>query len=732
LAQVVLITPPFTQLNTPYPATAYLKGFFNTQGITSFQADLGIEVTLAIYSKEGLSKVFGEAPAVDSSANAKLIYANRQAYISTVDTVISFLQGRDNTMAYRIASANYLPQAQRFEALKQQDMVHAFGVMGVVDKAKYVATMFLEDISDYIKECVDEHFGLTRYAERLGRSANTFDELYEALQKPYTIVDDFLLSSLSEILQHELPQLLCLSVPFPGNLFAAFRMAQFAKQNFPSVKIALGGGFANTELRSVSDDRVFDYLDFITLDDGEAPLLQVISYINNGAGVGELKRTFLFHNSSVTYINNDSCIDFAQADIGTPTYVDLPLDKYISAIEIVNPMHSLWSNGRWNKLTMAHGCYWGKCTFCDISLDYIKRYEPASAKLIVDRMQALVAETGHTGFHFVDEAAPPSLMKAVALEILQRNIQVSWWTNVRFEKSFTADLCLLLRKSGCIGVSGGLEVASDRLLAMIDKGVTVEQVATVNKHFTNAGIMVHAYLMYGFPTQSAQETIDALEMVRQMFEQGVMQSAFWHRFAMTAHSPVGLDPAKFKVEAHVADIISFANNDVVHDDLSGTDHDLFAEGLRVSLFNYMNGVGLDWPLQKWFSHKVPNTKVKPSYIADVLANATVSSPKPHQQILFLGNMPSLSITTKVKKGRTFEQGVLSFYTANGIVDLKTDANIAQWLMNRLNAMQVQQADKCTYQLLQQSFEELFPEEDFELWWFNKVQAVAGTIGLVCI
>lgn len=54
--------------------------------------------------------------------------------------------------------------------------------------------------------------------------------------------------------------------------------------------------------------------------------------------------------------------------------------------------------------------------------------------------------------------------------------------------------------------------------------------------------MVHAYLMYGFPTQTAQETIDSLEMVRQMFEQGIIQSGFWHQFAMTAHSPVGLDP----------------------------------------------------------------------------------------------------------------------------------------------------------------------------------------------
>ena len=139
---------------------------------------------------------------------------------------------------------------------------------------------------------------------------------------------------------------------------------------------------------------------------------------------------------------------------------------------------------------MAHGCYWGKCTFCDISLDYIKVYEPLTAALLCDRMQTLVAQTGQTGFHFVDEAAPPALMRGLAIEILRRGLVVSWWANIRFEKSFTADLCVLLKASGCIAISGGLEVASDRLLALIDKGVTVAQVAQVTRNFTAAGIMV--------------------------------------------------------------------------------------------------------------------------------------------------------------------------------------------------------------------------------------------------
>ncbi|MBC7868075.1 MAG: radical SAM protein, partial [Gloeobacteraceae cyanobacterium ES-bin-316] len=542
-----LITPPFTQLNTPYPATAYLKGFLNTKQIDSYQADLGIETTLALFSKSGLTNLFAEVEKVDKnlSENCLRICALKDDYIQTIDDVILFLQGKNPTLAHLICKRNFLPEASRFA--HSNDIEWAFGSMGVQDRAKHLGTMYLEDLSDLIMETVDEHFGFSRYAERLGRSAHSFDELYNSLQLPYTYIDTLLIGILEKRMKEIEPQLVALSVPFPGNLYTSLRCGQWIKKNYPEVKIAMGGGFANTELRSLSDPRVFEFYDFITLDDGEAPIENLVHFIAGNKTLEELKRTFTLVNGVVTYINNKETKDYRQGEVGTPDYSDLLLDKYISAIEVINPMHRLWSDGRWNKLTMAHGCYWGKCTFCDISLDYIRLYEPVAAGLLCDRMQEMILQTGETGFHFVDEAAPPALMRALALEIIRRKMVVSWWTNVRFEKSFTKDLCQLLKVSGCIAVSGGLEVASDRLLQLIEKGITVSQVARVNKHFTEAGIMVHAYLMYGFPTQTAQETIDSLEMVRQLFKAGILQSAFWHQFAMTAHSPVGLNPEKYKV-----------------------------------------------------------------------------------------------------------------------------------------------------------------------------------------
>lgn len=575
--EVLLITPPFTQLNTPYPATAYLKGFFNRKGIASAQADLGIEVILELFSNRGLEKLFDAISqnGTEWNDNINRILGLRNEYFQSIDATISFLQSKNPSLAHRIAARNFLPEAGRFEQL--QELEWAFGSMGVQDKAKHIATLYLEDLADLIRETIDPYFGFSRYAERLGRSAATFTELNEALAKPTGLVDGILLEKLDEHLQQHQPKLVAISVPFPGNLFAAFRVAQWIRKNHPNIKTAMGGGFPNTELRSLSDPKVFDYFDFITLDDGEAPLEILLQYIRGEVGADFLKRCFLRRNNEVVYLDSSTGKDYRQSEVGVPDYEGLPIHHYISALEIANPMHRLWSDGRWNKLTMAHGCYWGKCTFCDISLDYIQRYEPLTAALLCDKMEEMIHKTGENGFHFVDEAAPPSLMKELAIELINRKMVVSWWANIRFEKSFSRDLCLLLKASGCIAVSGGLEVASDRLLALIQKGITVAQVARVARNFTEAGIMVHAYLMYGFPTQTPQETIDSLEMIRQLFKAGVLQSAFWHLFTMTAHSPVGLEPAKFGVKRLTDTVGRFANNDLVHEDPQG-DQERFGRG----------------------------------------------------------------------------------------------------------------------------------------------------------
>ncbi len=682
--------------------------------------DLGIETILKLFSQKGLEQLFAAAgeKIKDSSHNSQRIYALSENYIHTIEPVIRYLQDNDPTLSHFISSRHFLPEASKFEQL--EDFEWAFGTMGIRDKARHIATLYLEDLSDFILDVIDPHFGFSRYAERLGMSAHTFDEMDEELNAPSTYIAQLMLSILEERIKEYNPTIVCLSVPFPGNLFAAFKCGQWLKQNHPAIKIVMGGGYPNTELRSISDVRPFEYVDYICLDDGETPLMQLLDYFAEKIDVSMLKRTFTLLNGVVSYCNGSLHADVRQENVGTPDYTDLPLKNYLSVIQLPNPMHRLWSDGRWNKLTMAHGCYWGKCTFCDISLDYIKNYEASSASLIVDRMETLVEQTGERGFHFVDEAAPPALMKAVALEILKRKLVVSWWTNIRFEKSFHYDLCRLLAASGCIAISGGLEVASDRLLQLIAKGVTVEQVSVVTQNFNRAGIMVHAYLMYGFPTQTVQETIDSLEVVRQMFETGVLQSAFWHRFAMTAHSPVGLYPETFKVKAITQGVGTFANNDLEHDDPTGADHDLFAAGLRKSLYNFMHGIGLDHPLESWFEHKVPGTSLSSDLIEKYLTRPNGREMKASHMIVWIGGVVNYD----------GKNSLLKISTKQDTKEIKCKTDEGRWLEKVLELMSPKNT-ALTYQHLQEEYERQ-GFKDFTLYWFGGVMEELKEIGLLVL
>lgn len=685
--KVLLLTPPFTQLNTPYPATAYIKGFLNTISVPSYQCDLGIEVILTIFSKNGLEHIFQIAKSNQKlSTNTQRILRLQENYTNTIEPVISFLHDNNPSIAHVICERNYLPEASRFMQL--EDLEWAFGTMGIRDKARHLATLYLEDISDLISEAIDPHFGFSRYAERLARSASSFDNLYEELAKEPSYIDQITLEILEQKISTENPSIIAITAPFPGNVYSAFRCAKYVKQNHPCIKITFGGGYPNTELRSLKDSRVFEFFDFITLDDGEAPIFNLLEYIDGTRKLEELKRTFTLVENKVIYINNSNTPDFKQKDVGTPDYSDLPLRKYLSVIEVANPMHRLWSDGRWNKLTLAHGCYWSKCTFCDVSLDYIKIYEATTAKMLVDRMETLIIQTGTNGFHFVDEAAPPALMREVAIEIIQRKLTVVWWTNIRFEKSFSYDLCRLLAKSGCIAVSGGLEVASDRLLALIDKGVTVQQVAQVTDNFTQAGIMVHAYLMYGFPTQTAQETIDSLEMVRQLFEFGIVQSGFWHQFALTAHSPIGLNPEKFNIRITGLQNGTFANNDLYHEDKTGCDHAAFSDGLKKALFNYMHGIGFDLPLQEWFDFKIPRTLIPRNYIQRAVNNTSITELKPSTKIFWIGPKPIVTKFISNKKGKSLTKMNFQFSTLQNDISIsfpeKQGGIILNWLEQLAN------------------------------------------------
>lgn len=614
--RVLLITPPMVQFNTPFAATPLLTAYLRREGIAAVQADLSLELALRLFSRQGLQELLDHVRRSHQRRTPPVaaFVANAMRYLDTVDETIRYLQTGDAALARNIA-AGALPEGPRFQML---DALRARGMDPATnDPASYprlLASLYLDDLADALRDGLDPRFGLSRYADHLAAAVPSFTPLLRALRAPPSPVDRMLDTLTTGLLEQHRPDVVAITIPFPGNVYGAFRIARLARAWNPALHTVAGGGFVNTELRALADPRVFDDFHFITYDDGEQPFLRLLQHIAGQAPRESLIRTRLRDAGKVIYINAEAP-HLRHRERPAPCFDGLPLARYVGVAETINPMSRLWTERRWMKLTLAHGCYWRRCAFCDTTLDYIGRYDPADENTIVDWIEAVCRETGETGFHFVDEAAPPSLLGRMAKELIRRRLAITWWTNIRFEKAFTPELTALLARSGCVAVAGGLECAEARLLAAMDKGVTPPQAARVIHAFAQAGILVHAYLMFGFPRQTLQDTVDALEYVRQLFANGCLKSAFWHRFALTVHSPIFRDPQRFGVHVAPRKTPRFTENEVAFTDGSRTDHGLLGDALHRAVYNFMHGIGLKEDVRVWFDRRMPRPRLGPRAVS---------------------------------------------------------------------------------------------------------------------
>jgi hypothetical protein len=693
---------------------------------------VGIEMVLALFSHAGLNRVFDELrkkPLEELPGEARQMLSLSQAYKETIDPVIRFLQGRDPSVASRICQGGFLPQGPRFS-------MHAWGgkegtdfSRNQTDHAKHLATLYLEDLTDLVQATITPHFALSRYAESIAMQATSYNRLEEALAQPPSLTDEWMIEALWRHVDRYQPSVVGFSVPFPGNLYGALRMGQQLRVRRREIKVVLGGGYANTELRRVRDLRLFEVVDFITLDDGERPFLCLLEYLQGKRRESDLCRTFFRSAQVIAWHNGAKESDVPQTDVGTPTYDGLNLDQYISVLDTLNPMHRLWSDGHWNKLTVAHGCYWKQCTFCDVGLDYIGRYEVSPGDLLVDRIETLIAETGRRGFHFVDEAAPPVGLKHLALSLLERSVTISWWGNVRFEPAFTTDLCRLLAASGCIALSAGLEAACDRLLALVKKGITVDQTVRVVQACRDAGILVHAYLMYGLPSETLGETLESLERVRQLFVHGLIQSAFWHRFTTTAHSPIGLNPDAYGLQLVGPEFQGFAENDLVHDDVRVTIPDWVGEALRAALWHYKEGLELQRDVREWFPERTPKPKVPRTWVKKILdGGSETDHSRMERKFVWIGGQPD------VERGKG-EQNRIILPNRTMDEEVRLKRGQAEWFLNLIErARPIHQPGGHRYPI----FKEIragFPfggPKGFDKWWQSASAQKARAVGLLLV
>lgn len=662
--RALVVQPPFVQPNAPYPAAFYLDARLRALGVESEARDHSIAAWRALHSRAGLSLAFDEAerrlssgeaaPGDEATRDQVFRYlSNRDAYLREVSSLADFLAGTDPSYGHRLAASRDLPYGARAEALLDA----LDGELRVEDAARF-ATAALNDLGDFLAYAVDSDWGTVRYAERLGRSGGSFAALSRAadtgwiLDRIYKPIADAEFAALERGLPADATLLLLVTIPFPGCAAGALACARSARRALKDrVRVAFGGGYVSTELRGLSDPAVFGDADWLVFDSGYSGLEGILASLG-GAGDEALHRTMKrgpdglvlavgFPEEDEANIPSPSrsvlpTASFAEREkrdralvaSNFPDWRGAPWKDYVGAVDSANPMHRLWSDAKWMKYHLAYGCYWARCAFCDTELDYVARYVPADIDSLMKAAFAAREASGVSGLHFVDEAMPiPQLLRFAGRNAaLDRPFH--FWGNVRYDKGWTDGAAALLAARGLVAVSGGIEIATERGLELTGKGVSFEDIVRALLAFRRNGVLVHAYLIYGFPGQDARDIVDSMEAVRQLFAAGLLDSAFWHRFVLTRHSRMhaewkkgkrpGLHPRETPVPENANAAAASAAAAFAANDLSFEGEELFDKwgpGLDAALSAWLEGEALDEPLQAWFEDfRVPKPSLAPDFV----------------------------------------------------------------------------------------------------------------------
>ena len=662
---VTIITPPLVQLNSPYPSGAYLSAFFKECGHNAAWLDLSIELYYALFSRAGLAKLFAlsEKAALklaenaakqgdDSTAfNIRRYISTKQLWINWIDTINAILCGKAREKEHQFLFSPYAPRGSRMEGFLSS-LQHEPSV----DDVRFLCTYALADLADYITAVFDHEFSLIRYAEHLTVDERDFATIEKGLESP--VLEHFYKPLLEEKFGSiECPDLICISIPFAGTFLSALYTARYFKQRFgKKLFISFGGGFVNTELRDAKDAKLGSYIDGISYDRGYGAYK---SLFENSCAPQQIVQTAqplykfrLFRKAGVIEpLWQDGKMEQFEAEVTAkivPDYSDIDFSRYPRVCDDKNNMHRLWTDGAWIKAYLAHGCYWHKCAFCDTKLDYVCGYKSVDVARLYEGLLETAESKGVYGIHFVDEALPPVSLMKFGLLNAQNGNSLYFWGNVRFEKAFTKDLAALLSWCGLGGVSAGLEVATGSGLESINKGTDVESIVSACAAFKEAGVLVHAYMIYGFWNDTPQTIIDSMETLRQFFEAGLLDSAFWHKFVLTANSTVfskwqkGEQPDLHPVIPEKKSI--FANNNL---HFKGENkYDKFGAPLEAALDSWMHGKKIGMKVTKWFDFEVPPPTVPHDYIEKCIrkyeekSNANVQiSCKNSGALFWLGSAP---------------------------------------------------------------------------------------------
>ncbi len=550
-----LIFPPSWLPSQPFLSLPVLTAFLRKEGVDVIQRDLNIEFLEVLLSREKALSMYEQMRSVLAKVPTSM-RPEKYEFLRQAVELMPFLTERVEWAKGVFRSGDFYEIEKYMEALK------------VIDK-------YLEAVGAlYYPSSV------TNFSNDMRYSVYSSSDVMSAVQdeKENIFLDIFREHFLPSIVD-PVPDVVGVSITSTSQLIPGLTLARLVKDANRDIHVTVGGSvftkLIDNLLKGV--DVFFSFVDSFVVFEGEHALLELSDQLAGGRELSKVPNLIYRENGAVK-INEPFYVEDVSS-LPTPDYDGLPLSLYHSPRRVL-PVQT------------SRGCYWGKCTFCNLHYDH-KHFRPKT-DLVVRDIQNLKEKYDTNFFFFADECIPVSTLKRLVKELPELDIR--WIAGVRFEEGLSRDLIREMRSAGCLKLVFGLESYSQRVLDLMKKGTKRDVIKRVLEGCLDEGVAVHMYTIVGFPTETPEEAFESVNFIlnNERLVSSLGFSFLPCLFEMEKHSPITRDPAGFGIRRIMSpkkDDLSLGYSYEVDRGMSPEE----AERLHATILNKVNSIISPFP-----------------------------------------------------------------------------------------------------------------------------------------
>lgn len=517
--KVMLIFPPDWYPSEPYLSLPTLTAFLRSAGHEVIQKDVNLEMYDWFFSGDFLRRVLRKVP--QQLDRLKKLSRVRELDDHEVELQMALCDCTRSRIAELTEKAETAKQIVRtsdfYDAEKLEWAVNVFREVTATISLVYAPARICMPPME------------TDLSYKLFMSSEVLDAVHDTQVNVYRDVFEHLVRP---AIAAERPDVIGISIVLRQQLFSSMTFCALIKEHFPEIHVTIGGNTV-TRLRDVLPDtpNLFALFDSAVVYEGETAFLQLIEAVGASRDLAPIPNLLYRDDSGIHTSSSTSSENMAE--LPPPDFDGLPLEKYFVPEPILPYL-------------ATRGCYWGRCEFCDHGEGYTAGYRTKKVDEIIKEIRFLKDRYQVRHFHFTDESYPPALFRKLTRKLVETQMNISWETHIRFEKSLLDEAVWKdAADSGCKFLHMGYESGSERVLQLMDKATTTDVIRRSLELSSNAGVWNHVMGFFGFPGETYEDAKFSIQFLEDNKEH--VHSIGFGTFDLSKHTPVAKNHEKFGV-----------------------------------------------------------------------------------------------------------------------------------------------------------------------------------------